>query len=76
MIGTIGPAGIPVSAADKTGPEKPAINPKTGPQIKPASSTGMCMGKIIGPAPGMAWNAIGNNTHMDISMAVITTFLR
>jgi len=76
MIGTIPDGGMPVIKLESSGPETPATNPNSGPHIKPANKTGICIGIRIDPALGIVWNAIGSTTQSAINIDVVTDFFK
>ena len=54
MPGSIAAGGIAVSRLESTGPSTPQTSPYGQEHMKPQSSTGMCIGRKIEPAFGMA----------------------
>jgi len=61
---SIGGIGMDVKRKLSNGESIPVMTPITGPAKKPASKTGICIGKNVLPAEGppIKWNTCGNRT--------------
>jgi hypothetical protein len=71
MDGSIAIGGIAVIKLDINGPARPHSNPNGHPQIRPHSSTGICIGQNMLPAFCTEWNAIGRTTQSAMHAAVM-----
>ena len=68
--------GMPNIKERKMGLTRPAIRPQGHPQMKPHSSTGMCMGLSMLPICGICPVKKGSSRASAIKNAVSTMFLR